>query len=103
LHWESNHQIFMDTNTSAPHYGQAPSRVSDNFGGSPKTGFSVYGKWQFGDPAVADPTIWHQGLPTAQEASQGSFTCANAGGSPACENVSQGNFPPPPPTAYSHV
>lgn len=85
----------MDTNKSVPHYGRAPSRISDNSAGSPKTGLSVYGKWQFEDPAIQDPAIWHRGLPTAKEASSlGGKGCVNADGSPVCNNISQSTFPP---------
>ena len=84
----------MDTNTSAPHYGLAPSRISDSSVGPQKTGFSVYGQWQFGDPAVADPDVWTRGLPDAS-APHGK-PCANPGGSAVCADVAQGTFPPPP-------
>merc|ERR1712232_779907 len=61
-HWANwFFHIFMDTNTSAPHFGKAPSRISDSGAGSPKTGFSVYGSWSFNNPAVEDPTIWYRG------------------------------------------
>merc|ERR1711953_423146 len=57
-HWANwFFHIFMDTNKSAPHYGEAPTRISDNTEGGAKNGFSVYGRWQFGDPAIADPTV----------------------------------------------
>merc|ERR1712070_162612 len=42
-HWANwFFHIFMDTNTTVPHFGQAPSRISDNTGSCAKTGFSVY-------------------------------------------------------------
>jgi len=92
-HWANwFFHIFMDTNASAPHYGRAPSRISDSFVGVPKTGVSVYGRWTFKDPAIEDPDIWHRGLPAdSEETEEG---CVNADGSPACDHISQTTFPP---------
>jgi len=92
-HWANwFFHIFMDTNTSQPHYGKAPSRISDNSGYHAKTGFSVYGEWEFGDPKIKDPSVWHRGIPTKDEA--GAKPCFNADRTSFCEDISQSNFPP---------
>jgi len=89
-HWANwFFHFFMDTNKSAPHYGKAPSRISDSTGGPAKTGFSVYGRWEIGDPAIADPTVWHHGLPT-----ENARSCKNMYGQPECDNIFQATFPP---------
>ena len=93
-HWANwFFHIFMDTNTSAPHYAKAPSRISDGSDGSQKTGLSVYGRWKFEDPELNDPGIWNRGLPTAEQISGGQ-KCSNPDGKPVCHNISQSTFPP---------
>jgi hypothetical protein len=111
--------IFMDTNASAPHYGRAPRRISstltahlnvhlhaqltvqlnaprrisDSSAGMQRTGFSEYGQWTFGDPALRDPQVWTRGLPTPHDAAAGRG-CGNPGGKKVCANVTQATFPP---------
>jgi len=89
-HWANwFFHIFMDTNKSSPHYGKAPSRISDNMDVPGKNGFSVYGQWDFGDPASVDPNVWHRGLPAEEEEA-----CPNTDDSPECVHISQSTFPP---------
>ena len=78
----------MDTDTSAPHFGKAPTRISDNTDGRAKSGFSVYGRWQFADPESVDPNVWRRGLP------DGGATCFNVAGDKVCDRVSRRTFPP---------
>lgn len=93
-HWANwFFHIFMDTNKTAPHYRRAPSRLSDSMDGPQKTGFSVYGRWVFGDPAVKDPDVWRRGVPTASQAAKGA-RCLNPGGVLPCQDISQSTFPP---------
>jgi len=66
--------VFMDTNTNSPHYAQAPSRIVDTISGPILTGLSVYGKWEIGDPTIADPNIWQRDIPQTCS-SDGSAVC----------------------------
>ena len=89
-HWANwFFHIFMDTNRTSPHFGRAPTRISDSSPGLQKTGFSVYGEWRFGDPALRDPDIWRRDLPA------GPPGCANPDRNAVCVNISRANFPPP--------
>merc|ERR1719221_1093584 len=91
-HWASwFFHIFMDTNTSVPHYGKAPSRLASAYAGT-----AVYANWDFEDPAVRDPDVWRRGIPTTPERvgpSKGKY-CMDTKNSPMCSNISQSTFPP---------
>jgi len=91
-HWASwFFHIFMDTNTSAPHYGKAPSRLASAYAGT-----AVYDNWVFGDPKINDPEVWHRGIPLTPEKvgpSKGKF-CLDTHNAPMCSDISQATFPP---------
>jgi len=91
-HWASwFFHIFMDTNTSVPHYGKAPSRLASAYAGT-----AVYNNWVFEDPKVKDPDVWRRGIPTTPERvgpSAGKY-CMDTKKSPMCSNISQSTFPP---------
>merc|ERR1712032_1075947 len=83
--------IFMDTNTSKPHYAKAPSRLASAYAGT-----AVYDNWVFEDPAIKDPTVWHRGIPKTAEKvgpSKGKF-CMDTKKAAICSNISQVTFPP---------
>jgi len=96
-HWANwFFHIFMDTNKSVPHYGKAPSRLASAYAGT-----AVYDNWVFADPKIADPTVWHRGIPTSPERvgpSHGKY-CLDTHKSPICSNISQTTFPPAPEAA----
>merc|ERR1712137_747489 len=91
-HWASwFFHIFMDTNTSMPHYAKAPSRLASAYAGT-----AVYNNWIMEDPKIRDPEVWHRGIPTKPMAvgpSKGQF-CMNAKKLPFCDGISQATFPP---------
>merc|ERR1719352_566340 len=59
-HWANwFFHIFMDTNKSVPHYGQAPSRLASAY-----AGLAVYGNWAMEDPKIKDPEVWRRVIPT---------------------------------------
>eukprot|EP00933_Yihiella_yeosuensis_P050949 TRINITY_DN4875_c1_g2_i1.p1 TRINITY_DN4875_c1_g2~~TRINITY_DN4875_c1_g2_i1.p1 ORF type:complete len:560 (-),score=135.72 TRINITY_DN4875_c1_g2_i1:211-1890(-) len=93
-HWASwFFHIFMDTNTSQPHYGKAPSRLASAYAGT-----AVYANWIMEDPKIRDPEVWHRGIPTSPEKvgpSKGKF-CMDTHKSPMCSDISQATFPPKP-------
>jgi len=83
--------IFMETNSSSPHYGVAPRRLSSAY-----AGMSVYQDWILGDPLPNNPNLWNRGIPT-QKTVKGEY-CLNAKGAdvaPFC-NINATNFPPAP-------
>merc|ERR1712232_1195267 len=98
-HWANwFFHIFMDTNTSKPHYAKAPSRLASAYAGT-----AVYDNWVFEDPKIKDPTVWHRGIPTSPERvgpSHGKY-CMDTHKSPICSNISQATFPPAPEAAGS--
>merc|ERR1712159_380396 len=56
-HWANwFFHIFMETNTSAPFYGQAPKRLASAY-----AGMAVYSNWVIGDPKVGRPNVWNDG------------------------------------------
>merc|ERR1711953_566631 len=62
-HWASwFFHIFMDTNTSMPHYGKAPSRLASAYAGT-----AVYANWVMEDPKIKDPQVWKRGIPMEPE------------------------------------
>merc|ERR1712232_1489916 len=91
-HWASwFFHIFMDTNTSMPHYAKAPSRLASAYAGT-----AVYNNWIMEDPKIKDPEVWHRGIPTEPMKvgpNRGQF-CMNAKKLPFCDGVSQLPFPP---------
>jgi len=91
-HWANwFFHIFMDTNSSVPHFRQAPSRLASAYAGT-----AVYDNWIFEDPAIRDPDVWHRGIPTSPEIvgpDKGKM-CMNTQKSPICANISQATFPP---------
>mmetsp|Transcript_1151 Transcript_1151/g.3540 ORF Transcript_1151/g.3540 Transcript_1151/m.3540 type:complete len:561 (-) Transcript_1151:95-1777(-) len=91
-HWASwFFHIFMDVNSSVPHYRQAPSRLASAYAGT-----AVYANWIFEDPAIRDPEVWRRGIPTTPQKfgpDKGQM-CMNTKHSPICANVSQASFPP---------
>eukprot|EP00929_Paragymnodinium_shiwhaense_P014981 TRINITY_DN122998_c0_g1_i1.p1 TRINITY_DN122998_c0_g1~~TRINITY_DN122998_c0_g1_i1.p1 ORF type:complete len:556 (-),score=152.06 TRINITY_DN122998_c0_g1_i1:360-2027(-) len=93
-HWASwFFHIFMDTNTSMPHYAKAPSRLASAYAGT-----AVYNNWVMEDPAIKDPTVWYRGIPTKPMAvgpDRGQY-CMNANKVDFCANISQATFPPKP-------
>jgi len=93
-HWANwFFHIFMDTNTSAPHYGKAPSRLASAYAGT-----AVYDNWVLEDPKIKDPEIWRRDIPTSPMRVgpwKGKF-CGDTKKSPICSNISQASFPPAP-------
>jgi len=93
-HWANwFFHIFMDTNKSVPHYGQAPSRLASAY-----AGLAVYDNWVMEDPKIKDPEVWRRGIPTHPERvgpSHGLY-CMDTHKSPICANISQSTFPPAP-------
>eukprot|EP00933_Yihiella_yeosuensis_P050950 TRINITY_DN4875_c1_g2_i2.p1 TRINITY_DN4875_c1_g2~~TRINITY_DN4875_c1_g2_i2.p1 ORF type:complete len:556 (-),score=148.98 TRINITY_DN4875_c1_g2_i2:400-2067(-) len=93
-HWANwFFHIYMDTNTSQPHYGKAPSRLSSAYAGT-----AVYANWIMEDPKIRDPDVWHRGIPTEPEKvgpSKGKF-CMDTHKDPMCADISQSTFPPKP-------
>jgi len=91
-HWANwFFHIFMDTNSSVPHYKKAPSRLASAYAGT-----AVYDNWVFEDPAIKDPTVWFRGIPTSPQRvgpSKGLF-CMDTKKSPMCSNITQQTFPP---------
>merc|ERR1719262_1740575 len=91
-HWANwFFHIFMDVNTSMPHYAQAPSRLASAYAGT-----AVYANWVMEDPKIADPTVWKRGIPTSPERvgpDKGKY-CMDTQHSPICSNISQETFPP---------
>jgi hypothetical protein len=91
-HWANwFFHIFMDTNTSKPHYGQAPSRLASAYAGT-----AVYDNWVLDDPKKLDATVWYRGIPTKPERvgpSHGKY-CMDTKKSAICSNISQSSFPP---------
>lgn len=91
-HWASwFFHIFMDTNTSMPHYGKAPSRLASAYAGT-----AVYANWIMEDPKIRDPEVWFRGIPTSPERvgpSHGKY-CMDTHKAPICSNISQSTFPP---------
>merc|ERR1719238_1340921 len=96
-HWANwFFHIFMDTNTSVPHYGKGPSRLASAYAGT-----AVHANWVFADPKIADPTVWHRDIPTTPERvgpSHGKY-CMDTHKSAICSNISQSTFPPAPEAA----
>jgi len=91
-HWASwFFHIFMDTNTSVPHYGKAPSRLASAYAGT-----AVYANWVMEDPKIKDPSVWNRGIPTHPEKVGPSHgkKCMDTHKSPICSNISQETFPP---------
>jgi len=91
-HWASwFFHIYMDTNTSMPHYAKAPSRLSSAYAGT-----AVYHNWVMEDPKIKDPEIWIRGIPTHPERvgpSKG-LMCMDTHKSPMCSNITIDTFPP---------
>jgi len=91
-HWASwFFHIFMDTNTSVPHYGKAPSRLASAYAGT-----AVYANWVMEDPKIRDPDVWTRGIPTHPEKvgpSKGKY-CMDTHKDPICSEISQDTFPP---------
>jgi len=91
-HWASwFFHIFMDTNTSVPHYGKAPSRLASAYAGT-----AVYANWIFEDPKIRDPDVWTRGIPTHPERvgpSKGKY-CMDTHKVDICANITQESFPP---------
>merc|ERR1712217_550960 len=91
-HWANwFFHIFMDTNTSKPHYAKAPSRLASAYAGT-----AVYDNWKFEDPVISDPTVWHREIPTSPMRVgpwAGKF-CGDTKKSPICANITSTNFPP---------
>jgi len=96
-HWANwFFHIFMDTNTSVPHYAKAPSRLASAYAGT-----AVYANWIMEDPKIRDPEVWTRGIPTSPERvgpSAGKF-CMDTKKSFICSNISQTTFPPAPEAA----
>lgn len=62
-HWANwFFHIFMDTNKSTAWYSKAPSRLASAYAGT-----AVYDNWMIGDPALMNPMIWKEGIPTHPE------------------------------------
>jgi len=93
-HWANwFFHIFMDTNTSMPHYAKAPSRLASAYAGT-----AVYANWIMEDPKIKDPEVWTRGIPTSPEKVgpwKGKF-CGDTKKSFICSNISQSTFPPAP-------
>jgi len=91
-HWANwFFHIFMDTNTSMPHYAKAPSRLASAYAGT-----AVYNNWDMEDPKIKDPEVWHRGIPTEPMKvgpARGQF-CLNAKKVDLCEGINQSSFPP---------
>jgi len=91
-HWANwFFHIFMDTNSSMPHYKKAPSRLASAYAGT-----AVYNNWVFEDPAIKDPTVWVRGIPTSPQRvgpSKG-LMCMDTKKSYMCSNITQHTFPP---------
>jgi len=91
-HWASwFFHIFMDTNTSMPHYGKAPSRLASAYAGT-----AVYANWVMEDPKIKDPEVWRRGIPTSPMLvgpSKGKY-CMDTKHTEMCANISQNTFPP---------
>jgi hypothetical protein len=92
-HWANwFFHIFMETNKSAPFYGQAPKRLASAY-----AGMAVYSNWIIGDPTIGRPNVWNDGIPTHPEKvgpDHGKF-CLNPKKVDYCNNISQSTFPPP--------
>jgi len=91
-HWASwFFHIFMDTNTSVPHYGKAPSRLASAYAGT-----AVYANWIFEDPKIRDPEVWFRGIPTSpmRVGPDAGHFCMNPKKLDLCANISQATFPP---------
>jgi len=93
-HWYSwFFHVFMDVNTASPYYGKAPKRLASGYAGT-----AVYDNWVFADPKIADPTVWHRGIPTSPMKvgpDKGKF-CINPKKISMCDSISQDTFPPAP-------
>merc|ERR1711959_563177 len=93
-HWANwFFHIFMETDKSAPMYGEAPKRLASAY-----AGMAVYSNWVVGDPIVGRPDVWYGGIPTEPEKvgpDHGKF-CMNPKKVPQCNNITQKTFPPPP-------
>merc|ERR1719450_212499 len=91
-HWANwFFHIFMDTNSSVPHYKHAPSRLASAYAGT-----AVYANWVFEDPAIKDPTVWTRGIPTSPQRvgpSKGKF-CMDTKKTDMCSDISVDTFPP---------
>lgn len=91
-HWASwFFHIFMDTNTSVPHYGKAPSRLSSAYAGT-----AVYANWIMEDPKIRDPDVWTRGIPAHPlpfGPDKGQY-CMNTKKNPVCDDVTPSTWPP---------
>jgi len=93
-HWANwFFHVFMDVDKSVPHYGKAPKRLASAYAGT-----AIYENWKLQDPKIADPTVWHRGIPLTPERvgpDKGKF-CLNPKKLDMCNNISQSTFPPAP-------
>merc|ERR1719159_866711 len=92
-HWANwFFHIFMETDKTAPMYGQAPKRLASAY-----AGMAVYSNWTIGDPKLLRPDVWYGGIPTTPEKvgpDHGKF-CMNPKKVPQCNDISLKTFPPP--------
>jgi len=93
-HWANwFFHVFMDVDTSVPHYGKAPRRLASAYAGT-----ACYDNWDLTDPKIKDPTVWKRGIPLSPERvgpDHGKY-CLNPMKIDMCNNISQTTFPPAP-------